>query len=237
MSDRTKEIIIKTNLVIGLVFLLILFPVLPIISFFLDEKLISLLFYIDLCLFFISGILFAILLPVFGLKQKPVKADKIPFIFDNFQKFSSFLEKTATQNGYQAQPALPTNERSNVTVYIRSRKLWALDCIAIIRVPELTDEILHAENDKITEILINYYGTERMTDWISMISIICVDRITPAFQKLVNSNIRQGFKNFRLPVGISFGGKSIYIAKQRDGFAIGKYRKLRKEFLKLLAIC
>ena len=37
-----------------------------------------------------------------------------------------------------------------------------------------------------------------------------------------------------LPVGISFGGKQIYIANQKDGFAIAKYKKLRKEFMKIM---
>lgn len=67
-----------------------------------------------------------------------------------------------------------------------------------------------------------------------MISVFCVDRITPAFQKLVNSNVQQGLKNSRLPVGVSLGGKNIYIARQKDGFAITKYKRLRKEFIDIM---
>ena len=67
-----------------------------------------------------------------------------------------------------------------------------------------------------------------------MISVFCVDRITPDFQKLVNSNVQQGLKNVRLPIGVSFGGKNIYIAKQKDGFAITKYKRLRKEFIDII---
>ena len=67
-----------------------------------------------------------------------------------------------------------------------------------------------------------------------MISVVCVDRITPDFQKLVNSNVQQGFKNGRLPVGVSFGGKNIYIARQKDGFAITKHKRLRREFIDIM---
>ena len=79
-----------------------------------------------------------------------------------------------------------------------------------------------------------YYNEKIITDKINMISVFCVDRITPTLQKLLNSNIQQGYKNGRLPVAISFGGKNIYIAKQKDGFAITKYKRLRKQFLKIL---
>ena len=54
------------------------------------------------------------------------------------------------------------------------------------------------------------------------------------FQKLVNSNVQQGFKNGRLPVGVSLGGKNIYIAKQKGGFAITKYKQLRREFIDIM---
>ena len=41
-------------------------------------------------------------------------------------------------------------------------------------------------------------------------------------------------KNARLPVGVSFGGKNIYIAKQKDGFAIKKHKQLRSEFIDIM---
>lgn len=69
-----------------------------------------------------------------------------------------------------------------------------------------------------------------------IIVLICVNRITPAFQKLVNGNICQERYLFKLPVGISFGGKQIYIAKQKGGFAIAQYKQLRKEFLDIMGI-
>ena len=99
---------------------------------------------------------------------------------------------------------------------------------------DLSDELLDSANESITNILKAYYGCETITDTINMISVFCVDRITPDFQKLVNSNVQQGFKNGRLPVGVSFGGKNIYIAKQKDGFAITKYKRLRREFFDIM---
>ena len=118
--------------------------------------------------------------------------------------------------------------------HLRTPKNWTLACFTIIRVPELSDELLDSANESITNILNKYYGCKTITDTINMISVFCVDRITPAFQKLVNNNVQQGFKNGRLPVGVSLGGKNIYIAKQKDGFAITKYKRLRREFIDIM---
>ena len=128
------------------------------------------------------------------------------------------------------------SEHGTLSLFIRSQKFCKLDCVALIKTSELTKEFLQEVNDNITESLKLYYDGKLITDTISMIAIVCVDRITPTFQKLVNSNIQQGLKNFRLPVGISFGGKKIYISKQKDGFAITKYKRLRKEFFKIMQI-
>lgn len=64
-----------------------------------------------------------------------------------------------------------------------------------------------------------------------MISVFCVDRVSPAFYKLVNTNMQQGIKNGRLVAGVSFGGKQIYIAKQSVDIFPQKYKELRNQFL------
>ena len=181
------------------------------------------------------GILFMILLPIFGgLKQKPVKAEKVPLIFVSYNEFLDYLQSRLLQKEYHLQKNVPISSDGNVTVYLRKPKIWTLACFAIIRIPELSDKLLDSANESITKILNEYYGYETITDTINMISVFCVDRITPDFQKLVNSNVQQGFKNGRLPVGISFGGKNFYIAKQKDGFAITRYKQLRREFIDIM---
>ena len=200
-----------------------------------SEEVATIVFYI---IFFTTlgvGILFMILLPTFGgLKQKPIKAEKAPLAFASYNEFLDFLQKRLLQKEYQIQKNVPISPNGEVTVYLRPPKNWTLACFSIIRVPELSDELLDNANESITNILNAYYGCQTITDTINMISVFCVDRITPAFQKLVNSNVQQGFKNSRLPVGVSLGGKNIYIAKQKDGFSITKYKRLRREFIDIM---
>lgn len=234
MSDRTKEIILKTVIVIGFSAMLFVVPGAFVYCWFLSEKVVTALIIIGASIFGVFGVILMILLPIFGLKQKPVKAKKIAVHFDDYNSLEKHIQESAQNNGYTQQPSLTFLDDGTLTTYVKPNGLWKKDCIALIRISELTDDILNSANDAITESLKAYYAKERITDTVDMITIFCVDRITPTFQKLVNSNIQQGLKNGRLPVGISFGGKSIYIARQKDGFAITKYKKLRKEFLKIM---
>lgn len=236
MSDRTKDLILKTLLVIGMILLFMFFPGGIIISFLVpDQKTFNIIYNTIFFTMVGVGILFMILLPIFGgLKQKPVKVEKVPLVFASYNEFLDFLQMRLLQKEYQLQNNVPISPDGDVTVYLRTPKNWTLACFTIIRVPELSDELLDSANESITNILNAYYGCETITDTINMISVFCVDRITPAFQKLVNNNVQQGFKNGRLPVGVSLGGKNIYIAKQKDGFAITKYKHLRREFIDIM---
>lgn len=235
MSDRIKEIILKTLLVIWTILFFLVFPGMIFIGLLFEEDTAYIVFITIWNLLIVSSIIFVVLRLIFGgLKQKPVKAETVLLPFEDYISFECFIDQSLTSKFYVKQKNLSVCEKGNVAVYTKSTKLWTLDCFAIIRIIELSDEILEIVNDKITEILTEYYKGKTITDTVNMISVFCVNRITPTFQKLVNSNIQQGVKNGRLPVGISFGGKKIYIAKQKDGFAIAHYKKLRKEFLDVM---
>ncbi|MEZ3421935.1 MAG: hypothetical protein K1V95_08495 [Eubacterium sp.] len=247
MSDRIKIIIVKCLIAIS-AFFGVLFLVIPFLAAIFCEQSeydnlspnmpmpepFTSLWIADfmLCAFF--TILFVVLTRVMKIENKPIKPDKFPLLFNNFNDLQGYLFKKISLKLYEQQPEVLFGENGKTTVFIKSGGLWKIDCIALICVKEITNEILENANDSITKSLYHYYGKEKITDTVSMISIICVDRITPAFNKLLNSNVEQGVKNFRLPIGISFGGKQIYIPKQKDGFAIAQYRKLRKEFMQIM---
>lgn len=237
MSDRAKEIILKTLTVVVLILIALIFPGLLIFSYFVAEETLMYMFNVTVGAFFLVGFLLMVLLPVFGgIKQKPTKAEKFPMIYNDYNEFDAFLSKSLLNKGYFEQGLKDICTNGMLKVYIKSSKVWQIDCVSVMRFDELTDEIIEICNDGITEIISEYYKGKAITDKVNMISVICVNRITPSFQKFVNSNLEQGVKNGRLYVGISFGGKQIYIAQQKDGFAIMRYKKLRKEFLGIMEL-
>lgn len=235
MSDRTKELILKTLIVIVLTLIVMVFPGCLIWHFFIPEKI--LLAAYDIMFFGAMGLgfLFTILLPIFGgMKSKSVKADKAPLPFTSYGELVIFLQKRLSTKGYRMQKTVSISTDGEIAVYVYSPKLWTLECFVVVRVSQLSEDLINYANESITNILTEYYNGKRITDTINMISVFCVDRITPSFQKLVNGNVEQGLKNGRLPVGISFGGKKIYIAKQTDGFAIAKYKRLRRQLIDIM---
>ena len=91
-------------------------------------------------------------------------------------------------------------------------------------------------NDAVTEFLQGYYQKGQITDSINMIALVCVDRVSPAFYEYINTPLEQGMKNGRFLAGATFGGKILYIGRQEDGFAIAKYKRLRREFLRVVGV-
>lgn len=236
MNDKTKIIILKIIIAIGGVCILIVFPgSIPLGLFIDNEFIVAFIVYGAMIL---DGIV-AVLIILLGwlwrdIKTPPTRADKIPLPFCSYDETKKALQDSLEVFKYNKQGEMTKDNQVTVTLYMKQFKSNEKDCFAIIRTSELTDMTLNIANDSITDILNEYYHSKIITDKINMISVFCVDRITPALQKLLNNNIQQGYKNGRLPVAISFGGKNIYIAKQKDGFAITKYRRLRKQFFTIL---
>ena len=182
---------------------------------------------------FISGAIMVFLLSSVKLLEKNTP-EKIPLSFETYELLKNFLNQTLEEYGFEARQTYLISPFEEVRVYIKSPKLGMTDCLSLIRVPELSEENLSMANEKITETLKLHYNEKIIFNNINMISVFCVDRITPAFRKLLNSTVCQGLKNGRLVVGISFGGKNIYISRPNDGFAIVRYKKLRNFFLEVM---
>lgn len=234
MRDETKEITLKVLIVIGTVLLLLMLPVLIIIGVVIHSTRIAfLIMAIYIISFFAVGILFIILLFIFGgLKQKKISAEKIPVNFRNYDTFMSFLHSPLAEHNYFEQKSVLLKAGGEIRLYIRpERKI--LECFVIIRVFELSDELIELANDSITDILSEYTGSV-ITEDVNMISVFCVDCVNPVFQKLLNSNLQQGIKNGRFLAGISFGENEMFLSRQKGGFAIQKYKKLRRAFLDIM---
>jgi len=240
MTDRVVEIVLKVVIVLGVIGLLGMFlPEILIMTLNLSiaDKIYFKIVYGSMAIMGISGVLIIIISLVGGkIESKPVKAEKFKMNINEFDELKAFLEESLIQTEYTKKKEVVKNEQSTVTLYARNNRTGWLECFSLIRVDEWTNEIEEIIDNELEKLVEQYCNEGKRYRKISMIIVICVNRITPAFQKLVNGNIQQGLNQFRLPVGISFGGKQIYVAKQKDGFAIMQYKRLRKEFLDIMGI-
>ena len=236
MSDRVKEIVLKALIVFGMLCLFTLFPGGILLAFLVpNPNTLSVILYTALFAMIATGVLFVILQLIFGgINPRTEKPEKIALKVGAYDEFSSNLETTLLNAGYSKTGVYPVMQDGSVMLYSKLGGADTLDCFSIIRIAELTEEAIEAANVALTDVFTRDSNGKRITKTVNMISVFCVDRITQSFNGMINGNVEQGLKNGRLPVGISFGGKNVYIGKQRDGFAILKYRRLRKEFLALM---
>lgn len=233
MNDKTKECILNIIIAVGIVSIVIVFPGSIFCAVFPDAM--GVIVQVAFVIASVSGLLLIILLPLFGKKKsKPVKADVFVSPYRSYEELSQFLSGALATNGYHLVKTSTLEPEGAVSVYADTLKGSEWNCVSVIRVSELTDELTEAADDAITDILTGESGRDVITAYVNMISVFCVDRITPPFRSMVNCSMEQGLKNGRLVAGISFGGKKIYVAKQSGGLFIAKYKKLRKRLHQIL---
>ena len=236
MNNRISDLVIKIFLIVGLLLLVLLFPISIFVSFFVSDIVFKVFITIDIVLFIMNGILLISLIAIFGIKQKTTKAEMFSLSSNDYDSLQTFLDNSLLTTRYIKKSTIPLSDDGIVVIYTRHRLFWNMDCFAIVRVKHLSDSSLYEVNDLIRQVLNDVNTGKILKDAVNMIVLVCVDLITPTFQKFVNQNIQQSVKNRFLPTGISFSGKNIYIARQNDGIAITQYKKMRKEFLKILML-
>lgn len=237
MDNKTKINLIKIFTVIGLTSAAFVVPGMFIYAWFLPEYIFNVIVGTCGIIFAISGVSVIIFVFVFHIKPEPVKPDKAPLPYQDFEVLDEHLRQVLGESQYQSHSGITLDDQSTMWIFTRKHKLSELDCFTVIRTPELRGGFMDdVANDAVTEFLQGYYQKGHITDSINMIALVCVDRVSPAFYEFINTPLEQGMKNGRFLAGASFGGKILYIGKQEDGFAIAKYKRLRREFLRVVGV-
>lgn len=149
----------------------------------------------------------------------------------SYDTWKEKFDSTIKAYGYQIIHSAPEEPYYSFSMYIQAQSRDPLSCIIIVRTHELRDSIVDNVNNAITDLLKRYLDCKTIRTSVDVISVFCVDKVSPAFYGLVNCHMEQGLKNGRLVVGISFGGKRLYLGNFGDGFGKMKYQKLRKQFV------
>ena len=194
--------------------------------------------FVAFCLFFVFGYI-VLLFPFVVIDPNNVmtpktKAEIYKTKITTFSDFLNQAEDVLNSNGY-LKAEVRILEECEVYLYANRARRFKLDFFMIIKFNELTEETLDKSNATYEDCVESYCG-EKICDilrHITVTSIVCVDRVNKEFRGLMNTNIEQDFGIGRLITGLTFGRKYLYIAQQKSGFAILKYKKYRKKFLSL----
>lgn len=235
MSSKSKEIIMKSLIVIGMVSLSLVAFIYPVTSFFIDFTNYEFIIYPTMIVFFISGFLLLFLIPFFGqsLKQKPVKAEKFVVSFSNDEQLLTQLENTLKHKGYKEYNREDVVSNLDCSLYY-CKRYWTLICVSIVKVDVLSHEVVTDINRLYKQLVEEIYGSWENDRVSGHISLFLIENENVQSSKLVNSNITQRYQRFYLPAYILNSSGVFYVAKQKDGFGTSKYRQLRKELLNIM---
>lgn len=166
-----------------------------------------------------------------GLANTMQKAEKVSCPFQCFDELTKLLVPLLREE-YEYWHAFKVDNNTNIEFYARRESYNEVKCITMVYVPELTNTFLEQGNDAIQKLLEVFCGTSRISDRIIMTSLFFVDRVTPTFRDVVDKCELLDYKVRYLPVGISFGGKKVYIANPKKHPRW--YKAARDEVLQLL---
>lgn len=239
MGDKVKGIILKSVIIIGVLLELSLFPGTIIVAFMVDsQEVFNKIFYGILISFFVDGLLMCVLLIFWGhTLHKAVKAERREHPFDCYEEFVAFVEPSLSKNGYikQCEIAIGGSVENRLALYIEQNAKREITCMCILRTSQLSNDVVEMFNIEITKKLKDYFKTGLITSTVNMIAVFCVNRTNSTLYKMVDGVLQQGIKNGRLLVGMSFGGKKLYISKQRGGFGFFRYKTLYDKFEQLMS--
>ena len=175
---------------------------------------------------------------MWGLKKQPIKADRFVLSQNSYEEFISWLSNKVAEHEYE-EVEYPEGKHFQSKVFIK----FCFSCdifILTAKVEEFLPTTIKLVNRQLYKFKKRYFGADGQSNKNYFVPIICVERLTSSFLDCMNKNIEQqphyysDYNAIRLPVGISFPSKTVYIAKQRGGAGIIAYKKLRKEFFKIM---
>lgn len=167
-------------------------------------------------------------------KYNEITSKRLTINSKNYEEFETKFLQELYNNNYSKYEEIPNQINCDIK-YLINKNISINNIILILKTKdkELSDEAYKSY----FEISLNYiiekepYLSKKNTN---LIHIICVDKVNDNLRKITENNVEQGYGRFNLPVGISFGGRTVYIATQKGGFFIARYKKLVKMFEKYI---
>lgn len=229
MTNKGKEILLKSIIVS----LSLTITLCAIFSFFSErDKIYEILCFIFLIISTILGIIMYYLMDKIKITYKGISSEKLILKTETYEEFEKEFIEELYRNKYIELREIPNNLGCQMK-YIISKEISINNIVLIVRIRELTEEVYNRYFEEALEYIANNeeYILKKDTN---LIHIVCVNKVNDILRKITEQNVEQGYGRFNLPVGISFGSRTVYIAKQKGGFFIFRYKKLVKMFKKYI---
>ncbi len=184
----------------------------------------------------VAGVAWIVITNSVAAKNNKVKADVFSLGDISFDTWTAEFASTLEAYGYQQVRFGKEGPDDTFSLYVQTQSKDPLSCIVITKTHELTEALMDSVNDWITEQLKEYLHCKTIRRSVDMTIVLCIEKLSSAFNDLVNRHMEQRFKLGRLVVGITFGGKRVYVGNFKEGYGKWKYQELRERFLRLAGL-
>ena len=235
-----KATTIKVMIVIILVLGALMLPGAILVAKYLPANIAAAVYQIFLILFLGYGLTFLILSGIF-LSQDPhllrpahAKPDHFPIPFSTYESFLANLLPKLSANGYQKHTTVAISDGCEITIFFGSARFSHLDCFVLIHSQEFLAEWENPIQEALSQEIHQLFSKKILIPSINLTALFCLDHSSADFRKRINHNTQQYRQFSQFFAGFVFEEETLYIARQVDGFAPLKYKKLRKKFLKMI---
>jgi uncharacterized integral membrane protein len=177
---------------------------------------------------FALGIVMYFMMGKIKITPKKKSPYRININAENYSQFEEQLMNELKNKGYTNMIDIPNNLNCSMK-YSYKITFNKLEIMMLLREEELTQNILENYYECFGRYILDNHKDCISKDF-EMIHCICVDRITPSFKAYTEEFVSQPYGRYHLPVGISFGGRTVYIAPKDAGFFEVRYHELLKKF-------
>lgn len=160
-------------------------------------------------------------------------ADRFPANWKNFEEFHLHIERNIGY-GYHFYEEYKINSREAVYTYLcEYQEKCKLDILQIIHVSKITTDKITWLNLYFQKIITDYFGRENIEVPITLTFILCVEKSTDLFRRIIDTQIQQIEERSVLPIGISFDNGNVCFTRTdgTEDFVVGFLRAIMLEVL------
>ena len=237
ITDRDKAKLRKISHILMIVFGINLLFIVPNISGIISSPILyKFMFFLSILLAMISLALDSFLTYVFRLVRiTTAKRERIPLKIKSFNATLEFFDERAKELGYQKRDKFEVSYKSETYAYALDKEKSGTTLLFLNRIDEMDTKSVQLFGEAINKYISeNFNGV--INKPVSVISVMCVDRITPPFYKFVDNKEVNRLVYYQFPAGISLGGKKIYVGTSKELFLLSRFMKVRDEILNFLNV-
>lgn len=200
-----------------------------ILVFYLDSELIEKIVVTLMILMVIS-----VIIMVYGLNKIGFVSDEInkkfkkckvyKIIASDYNEFEKSFEAKVKKIDYKEY----TFDGKSIVRFYVNRIENNLNIIALIKAKEYNSEIYNSVLELSTQFIESLYGNDEVNEYIKLVRILCVEKITKNFKEFVLEGLSLGINYETISVGISFGSKKLFL-KRRKKILFDFYNKVSRE--------